>query len=63
MAKETKSHEGTQSDDDIIFKFNGNKIKSQPQPDPIDPFYGTGAEESTVADCINASLLYKIREN
>ena len=63
MAEETKSHGGTQSDDEIIFKFNGNNIKFQPQPEPIDPFYGTGAEESTVPDCIDATLLYKIREN
>ena len=61
MAEETKSHGEIQTDDEISFQFNGNN-NFQPQPDPSDPLYGTGAEESTAVDSIK-SLLHDIRTN
>jgi len=76
MTEETKSHGGTQLDDEIFLNLKGNNVDLQPQPDPSDPLYGIGADETTVADSIksllneirakdatNATLLYKIREN
>ena len=60
MTEETKSHGGTQLDDDIFLNLKGNNVDLQPRPDLSDPLYGIGADENTVADSIK-SLLNEFR--
>ena len=60
MAEETKFHEDTQSDDEIIFEFDEHNINFQPQSEPSDLLYGTDTEESAVTERIK-SILQEIR--
>jgi len=72
MAEETKIYDNeNQSDDEITFKFDENNIKFQPQSEPIDLLYGTGADANTtpidnsnssIAESIK-SLLHEIKNN